>query len=174
MSKKSPEEILAGIDSSAVDDEVERILAMSPEERDRMLREEGADVGALDAKADAFHARGATEPERRRGGRDGFVFAAGIAFATAAGWLLIVGTGHEIARTDDVHPMPTVTPTTSARPPTLADLDRVQAYAELDAGHYEACLHYLDEAKTLDPNGDDERRVIDARNEARAALERDR
>ena len=57
MSKRTPEEILKSIEDSEVDDEVDRILAMSPEERRRNLEAAGVDISKLHAQADALHAR---------------------------------------------------------------------------------------------------------------------
>ncbi len=55
--KPTPEEVLRSIEESTVDDEIERVLAMSPEERDREFVEAGFDLEELDAQANALHAR---------------------------------------------------------------------------------------------------------------------
>ncbi len=52
--KRTPEEILRSIEESSVDDEIERVLAMSPAERDAELVAAGYDLKALDAQADAL------------------------------------------------------------------------------------------------------------------------
>ncbi|MDP9001199.1 MAG: hypothetical protein M3O46_13945, partial [Myxococcota bacterium] len=57
MSPRSPEEILKAIEDAESDDAVDRVLAMSPEERRRELEASGVDVNALHATADAFYAR---------------------------------------------------------------------------------------------------------------------
>jgi hypothetical protein len=57
MSKRTPEEILKSIEDSDVDDEVDRILALSPEERRRNLEAAGVDIRKLHAQADALHNR---------------------------------------------------------------------------------------------------------------------
>ena len=45
--KRTPEETLRAIENSAADDEMERILAMSPAEVDRELRDAGFDPDAV-------------------------------------------------------------------------------------------------------------------------------
>ncbi len=57
MSKRNPEDVLKDIEQSAVDDEVERVLAMSPEERRKELEAAGYTAAELDAKADALFER---------------------------------------------------------------------------------------------------------------------
>ena len=56
MSKRTPEETLAAIESQAADDDMDEVLAMTPEERDRELAAAGFDLAAVDAKADALFA----------------------------------------------------------------------------------------------------------------------
>jgi hypothetical protein len=69
MSKRSPEDILKDIEDAEVDDPVDRVLAMSPEERQRELEAAGFTATELDAKADALYERmqqaGVDEGKRR-------------------------------------------------------------------------------------------------------------
>ena len=61
MAKRSPEEILQAIEDAPLEDELdaemERVLAMTPEERRRELEAAGVDVGEVEAAADALHER---------------------------------------------------------------------------------------------------------------------
>jgi len=56
MPRRTPEETLAAIEEQAADDEMEEVLAMTPEERRAELRAAGFDLAAGDAQADALRA----------------------------------------------------------------------------------------------------------------------
>jgi hypothetical protein len=67
--KRSPEEILKSIDEPDVDDELERVLAMTPEERRAELEAAGVDVQELHARAEAWSqkAKGHAVEHRKKG-----------------------------------------------------------------------------------------------------------
>src|ERR1700730_3427460 len=163
MSKRSPEDILKDIEDSEVDDQIDRILAMSAEERRRELEAAGADVGALHAKADALHAqiqqaapahldpspaKVSTLPARSR--------LAIWLIAAALGVMLVVmatGGGGGVSR---------------GRPRDATEL-RDEAYAACDAHRWRECGEKLDQAKQIDPKGESDPRVVEARRAVKAA-----
>src|SRR5260370_19746837 len=61
MAKRTPQQVLDAIDAwedeDEVDEEMERVLAMTPEEIDRDLEAHGIDLQAEHAKADAWLAK---------------------------------------------------------------------------------------------------------------------
>jgi hypothetical protein len=160
MSKRSPEEILRDIEDSEVDDVIERVLAMSPEDRRRELEARDVDVGALHAKADALHAQihrsdavdalakvAALPTWPRRPART--VWAVSL-IAAALGAVVVAVALH---KTDD-----------NVAAPWHADEARAakvreEAYAACDARQWRACGDKLHEAKRMDPAGDADPRV---------------
>ncbi len=143
MSKRTPEETLAAIESQAADDDMDDVLAMTPEERRQELAAAGFDLAANDAKADALHAAAQVPtntvlPLRpRRALRVVMLLAAVLAIAGVAMFL---------ARRDPqiAHPHPDN---------DAAEL-RKQAAAACDAKKVEECRDRIDEARDLDPAGD--------------------
>jgi hypothetical protein len=57
MPKRSPDEILRDIERSEIDDAADEVLSMSREERRKALEAAGADLPAMQAKADEWHHR---------------------------------------------------------------------------------------------------------------------
>jgi hypothetical protein len=67
MDKLTPEETLKAVetfDEGTGDAEMDRVLAMTPEERDAELRAAGFDLAAVDAESDRLHAELVGEPGR--------------------------------------------------------------------------------------------------------------
>jgi hypothetical protein len=185
-SKRTPEEILASIETSDVDAEIERALAMSPEERRAELEGAGYDLKALDAKADAVHEaaaraaagearrkaedqarKRASEPPRRRP----------VALWLLAAAIVVVAVGAWIATREAPAPPPTPTPTPSSTsaPPLSPELvaraneARSRAFAECAREDWFMCRTDLDQARDLDPAGDTAPQVVKARAQVAAA-----
>lgn len=57
MPKRGPDDILRDIEDSEAEEAADRALAMSPDERQKALRDAGFDLDALHARADEWHAR---------------------------------------------------------------------------------------------------------------------
>jgi hypothetical protein len=145
MPRRTPEETLAAIAAHADDDEMESVLAMTPEERRAELRAAGFDIEAGNAKADALRAAtlaasGSVTPIRRWRPRNVAMLAA-AAFALFGG--LIVANDRD--------------PNVSAIPPRelleARDL-RNQAAHACAAKKLSECVDRLERARVLDPAGD--------------------
>jgi hypothetical protein len=176
MPKPTPEEVLKAIEESEVDDEVERVLAMTPEQRRAELEAAGFDMKEVHAKADAFHARlqgGAETPAARDSARPSLrarwrrparigalagaallVFFAGMNGRALAAWI-----AGEPVRPDD-----TWLPWRPARTPwqhaVLLRMEALDACAQQD---WTQCSRKLDEASILDPAGESSPSVQEAR-----------
>ena len=57
MPKPTPRDVLKGIEQSDFDDEMDRVLAMTPEQRRQELAAAGYDPAEVHAQADAVHAK---------------------------------------------------------------------------------------------------------------------
>ncbi len=191
MPKRSAREILDDIESSDVDDEIDRVLAMTPEERRKELVAAGFTEKELDAKADALRERmqqaaaqrgkdkvveRAREASRRpdaapRRGRVWMWVAAAVA-AVAGG--LIYATLHEGTPPAPGPSPPTNTsgPAPSVAPDLIAAADlRRRARLAYSQGHADDCLVLLDEARAKDPAGDTQPDVVDLRQQAARQLQ---
>ncbi len=150
MTKQTPSDILAALEEQRLDDEMEAVLAMTPEERRRELREAGFDLDRVHADADALLRRvapapTATVPRARRGVRIGAALS--VAGALAAGAAVVA----------QVFPLdgPIVTrPAPDDAAKAHAGALRLQAREAYRAGDSPACLAKLNEARRLDPTGD--------------------
>jgi hypothetical protein len=174
-------------EDDAIDAEMERVLAMTPEERENELRAAGVDVEADQAKgrdwrARAFPGEVTISPSRLRpieGGasarkgppkpsrgwwwsRGGMVAAA----ALAAGALLVVARREPVTTT---HGNPYATQPPEPTPRDRAEALRQNAYAACDRRAWAECRRLLDEAKGLDPEGDADPRVKTRRDAIRDA-----
>ena len=105
MPTRTPEEILAAIEEQAADDEMESVLAMTPEQRRDELRAAGFDLDAGDAEADKVHAAtlgpasSVTAIRRRTPLRLVMIAAAAIALVLAAFTVMavLVAAGETVA-----------------------------------------------------------------------------
>ncbi len=158
MSKRTPEETLAAIESQAADDEMDDVLAMTPEERRRELAAAGFDLAANDAKADALHAATQAAPtstatvvpiRTRRALRVVALLAA--VFAIAGLVTILARRDPNVALPHPDTPSPSDEPTQAQR--AAAEL-RKQAAAACDAKKVEECVDRINEARDLDPAGD--------------------
>jgi hypothetical protein len=184
-SKRTPEEILAAIEESDLDEELDRVMAMTPEQRRAELEGAGFDVEELHAEADAWHERmshgaGAPDPgtpavavaavaqarvrraaerDRRRRPAPVVLWLAAAATAAVAGGALYAALHRTPGPT--IVPLPPSppsipAPTATAVPDLVAAAElRHQAAAACDAQQWSACLAHLEEARAVDPDGDD-------------------
>jgi hypothetical protein len=145
MPRRTPEETLAAIEARADDDEMESVLAMTPEERRAELRAAGFDLAAGNAKADALRAAtlaasGPVTPIRRWRPRN-------VAMLAAAAFALF-GVFIVVNNRD---------PNAMAIPPRevleAADL-RDQAADACRAKKLSECVDLLERARVLYPAGD--------------------
>jgi hypothetical protein len=177
MAKRTPEEILQAIEDAPLDDEAERVLAMTREERERELEAAGIDLDEVDAAADAVYQRlrGAADARRsprepvwvpsipaaraRRWSPVGLAAAAAVALLVGAlgvtrgpavvAWLK--GTPEPIG--------PAIEPPRPLTPRELAQKTRDEAEQACASQLWGLCGDKLDEARKLDPAGDSEERV---------------
>jgi hypothetical protein len=201
--KRSPEEILDALEEQAMDDDIERVLALRPDEIDRELEAQGVDPEAVRAAAGAAFERAMqkraeslahrardesvadplrpqsfeksvaavpSRPAAKAGARRPAAWL--VAAALAAAMALVVamnaativawwqgGQSNDYAAGGSLHP----------RALSL----RKEAAVACGAAQWAECESKLDEARTLDPKGDDEEHVRDLR-KAIAASRRER
>jgi hypothetical protein len=189
MPRPTPEDVLKGIEDSELDDEVERVLAMTPEQRQKDLEAAGFDMAELNAKADAaYEAMQRAPVEAKRKELEGqarakslrpkarqrpvVLWVAAVATAVVAGGVVYA----MIARPPEGPQVPPPTPTATTPPMPSVDLVvaadlRRRAFAACSAKQWEACLARFDEAKQGDPGGDAAPEVQLARQKATRAIE---
>jgi hypothetical protein len=166
MPRRTPTETLAALEAQSDDDEMDSILAMTPEARARELEAAGFDRAAEDAKADALRAAArapsssVTAIRPRRLPRVLTLAAAGLALAAAVfAAVVLLDRGPEIApftpdkerSPDQAHPAPETPEMLAMR--QAADL-RARAAASCEAKDITECSDYLAQARRLDPAGD--------------------
>jgi hypothetical protein len=184
MPKPTPEDVLKAIEEPDPEEEMERVLAMTPEQRRAELEAAGVDIAELHAKADALH-------ERLVQGAAAVPEAAVAAPATATKPATTTGTAEPV-RTRSLPPKPVrrsyvslaaaaavvavaggVAYTMATQPPvplaperqTASEL-RQRAFDACSREQWKECLAGLDEAKKLDPAGDEGAAVQAARRRA--------
>jgi hypothetical protein len=171
------------------DEEVERAANVTVAEAEAELRAAGFDVAAERAKAEAFLdtldappkaatiARDAPPRSARRERRTGVpstVVLIGTAVVAAAAGAALYASTHEPPET--IAPAPPPTSTTpfvpSIPPPDLAAAaeQRRLAAADCDAQQWAECLGYLEQARAIDPAGDDTPAVKKLRDKAVAGI----
>ena len=161
MTKLSPEEILRSIEETSIDDEMDRALSMTDEERRAELRAAGYDLDELHAQADALHKR---IVDGRRPRRTTTVRVLTLLAATLGVLGVVVGVMPQVR--DFLHPVNVA----GRRKPTPADAMREKAFLACDAQRYNECLRLLDEARAMDPNGDRTSQVKEYRQKAETGL----
>lgn len=201
-SNRTPEEILKAIEDSAFDEEHDRVMAMTPEQRRAELQGAGFDMEELHAEADAWAARMKQEPDdapspevpvlavaavaqaavrraaerhRRRRPVPLVAWLAAAATATVVGGALYAALHRTPGPTiGPVPPEPTSpAPLPSAVPDLVAAIElRRLAAAACDAQQWSACLTHLDEARAVDPDGDATPSVKTLRDRAIQQLDR--
>jgi hypothetical protein len=152
--KRSASELWAALEDEAMDDEMEAVLAMTPEERRRELREAGIDLERVHAQADALGAAPAPpapaplapvtvlRPKRLR-----VAVVVPAAVALAAGLAVVVNLA--------TSPAPVAAHRPPEPPAVRAEALRQAARDACQAQTWQTCLDKLNEAKALDPGGDE-------------------
>src|ERR1700722_11050632 len=193
-SKRTPEEILKAIEEPSLDDEIERVMAMTPDERRAELEAAGFDMNELHAEADAFgaqmkqdvvedrkrevlaeaRARSLRPPRSRQ--RMVLLLAAAIGTVAVAGGVLATGVGSPSPGPGSSRPETPASPAPSpARLPlpvaARAREFRRRGLAECAKTAWQECLDDLNRARDLEPGGEDDPEVLKARNAAEDALE---
>jgi hypothetical protein len=160
--KRPPNEALLSIVEQAEDDaEMDRLLAMSPEELARDLETAGYDAARIEAEKEALlkvlapsprgGGLGKAPPPRvrpaRRAPRWAWLATAGIAVAFAAAAAVAI----QHRRAWDEHPEKVQAPEAHG---TAATAMRSAAAGLCAEQRWDECLAKLDEAKQIDPTGD--------------------
>jgi hypothetical protein len=190
MTKRTAKEIWDALEEATLDAEMESVLAMTPEERERELEEAGFDLEKVRAESDAFFetlqamptataeppTALAVEPApapaaesvsapvpappnvvpltpRTRWFRPAAVISAGLAFAASVGVVVQLASS----------PLPVGSPPPPRTPEQRALAIRRDATDECRREHWKDCLDGLDEARALDPKGDEVPEVQDLR-----------
>jgi hypothetical protein len=167
MSERKHTDLWRELVDEAGEDEVDRAATVSVPQAEAELKAAGFDVAAERAKASAFV--DATEGTRRKGSRGRVVWLAAAASLAAVGGTLVA----------TLHPSPELVgsprPPTSSRPapvvPSANDLAiaaelRRKAAVACDAKQWSVCLASLDDARAVDPGGDDALTVKSLRDKA--------
>ncbi|MGH7269039.1 MAG: hypothetical protein ACREJ3_01300 [Polyangiaceae bacterium] len=154
MAKRTASEVWAALEDQAedqaMDDEMEAVLAMTPEERRRELRSRGVDLEKVDAEAAAVAAAAvaaaAAEQAAARRKRRRLVLALPLAASLAAGAAVAVNFASSSLPVGAGAPVST--------PMIRAEALRREARDACDGRDRRTCLDKLDQARALDPKGD--------------------
>ena len=177
---------LRSIEEPTLDEEIEGVLAMTPEQRRAELEAAGFDMKELHAKADAWAEKKEPSrsqrpqvrsrppmPERQRR-PPVFWFAAATVAAAAAGGLVYALTHPGAPPQVPSPPAPSSAPAPELQSEKLiaaSDLRR-RALAACEASRWDACLSQIEEARMLDPAGDEAPEVKAARKKAVDEIDR--
>jgi hypothetical protein len=180
MPERKPEDVLKDIVESDADEEIERALAMTPEQRRAELEAAGVDVNELHAKADAFRERlhGAAKPEAKAEAKTAEPPSTRVRSlpprAPSRSLVnLVAAAGASFVLGGAAHALLTNGPPVVSRPPpdrSAAVEMRKRAFAACDAMKWAECVARLDDAKLADPDGDSAADVQGARQQAARAL----
>jgi hypothetical protein len=148
MTKLTDSELWDALEEDAIDDEMEAVLAKTPEERRRDLREAGFDLEKVHAQADALVAEPTRpakvvvlHPWRKR---------VAIALSTAAALAAAIGVIAQMSTPAIVgHGRP------DDPPAVRAEALRRDARDACGARRWPTCLERLNQARALDPAGDE-------------------
>jgi hypothetical protein len=152
MAKRKASEVWTALEEEDVDAEIEAALAMTPEERRRELRAAGFDLDEVHARADALGAGPArSEPIARVRTLRRVLIIAPVALALAAGVAIVVRP--YLALYDQHLTAPAPIDEQADRAAAL----RTKASDACGAKRWDECIEKLDEAKALDPRGDNDR-----------------
>ena len=175
--KLAPDEAWDALEKMAVDDEVERVLALSDEDLDEELRKTGANPERVRERGENLGRRLAAEGQARKAspGRAGSAatsrrrWVAWLAAATlgaAVVGVLAMNAGAVVAW---LRPLPPIGPDDGGllprplSPQELAESLRGRARAECSRGDYVRCERDLDEARALEPAGEARPEVVELR-----------
>jgi hypothetical protein len=163
--KPTAEEVLTTIFEQVELDKInQEIDAMTDEEIAASLEAEGHTQAKIDAafsKQQKMLDEMITDEKRQRR-HDAVVYIGGLATAAAVALVIRSST----TTTTPTYPVPTV-PTASSSP---ADSIRQEAFEACGRGHWAECERKLDEAKAIDPEGETNADVQQARRMASKAL----
>jgi hypothetical protein len=169
MSKLTAEEIWTLALEPDIDEEFERVLAMTDDEVRASLRARGRNVRMLEVEAMVLFGL----PRKRTTGAKGFFVAGAATFASAtAGFIML---------SNMLTPMLAGNPVTGAatghgadetgQAPVVAKRDfRQEGLDACKRADWQTCLDLLDRAQRKDPEGDKAPEVIEAREQATRAL----
>jgi hypothetical protein len=168
MAKRSPEEILKAIEEAPLDDEADRVLTMTPEERRAELEAAGVDMAKVHAQADALHEK-LSPPAPRVRRRSPIVWLAAAALCALLG---VVGAfeGRAVVAWLKGTPEPILPDNERAPPPPpheIAEKMRDEADKACADHLWGRCTGKLDEASKIDPAGESGERVQRMRQEIR-------
>jgi hypothetical protein len=197
MAKRTPQKVLDAIDAwddgdadaqidAHIDAEMERVLAMTPEQVEADLRAAGVDVEAEDAKARAAYekaqrgeaptessAKGSAEPVATNGN------GSGKGKGTPAGVVVPIskarnrwrwGGGFLIAATIGGGYVATMGSSVMTSPKQYAEQQRQFAADACKYSRWSECLQALDKADKADPEGANDPREIELRKAAQAGI----
>jgi hypothetical protein len=151
MAKRKASEVWTALEEEDVDAEIEAALAMTPEERRGELRAAGFDLDEVHARADALGAGPAhSKPVARVRTLRRVLIIAPVALALAAGVAVVV---RPYLAFDDRLTAPAPIDEQAARAAAL----RTKASDACGAHRWDECIEKLDEARALDPRGDNDR-----------------
>jgi hypothetical protein len=187
MTTRTALELWERLVEEAGEELIERAASVSVAQAEKELRDAGFDVAAERAEGEAFLAdlerpaeverpkekpvsqtrARAVRPERRR--PSGVVVIAAVTAAAAAAGGLIYAATHE--HSEPQQPAPPAPPTSTANPTSTAVEDLVaaakarrdEAFSACTQGLYSRCADLLDQARQLDPAGESDPRVVQAR-----------
>jgi hypothetical protein len=167
------------VEGAMLEDEIERLAALTPEQRREELKKAGVEPGAGRAIAERAIAevdateKAAGKPAKgevvsldaARARKRGPLWAL---MAVAASVLLVAGMGYELRPDIEAYFQPAPTATgPSPRTPSPAEMRaasiRAQAYAMCDTHQWDACELDLDKAAEIDRPGDTDPKVVRAR-----------
>jgi len=172
--KLSPEEILDALDEQETDDEIERVLALGPEELDRELRALGADPQAVRAgAAPAFERamqRRAESIAERSAEKEPVAHPKVVALRPRRRivWLSAASVAAACAGVLGVRAVTLVGLAAANRHEHALELRR-EAVAACHEARWGECLSKLDGARALDPDGENTEEVRSMRTQIDAA-----
>jgi hypothetical protein len=148
MTKRTDSELWAALDEATLDAELEAASELTPDEVEQDLIEAGYNIDELHAQADAFFASlpariavSASTPRRRRS----YAIPVGLALAASVALTIRFATP----------PPPVGSPPRDAPAAERAAAFRHDARDACNAHRWATCLDKLNDARTLDPAGDE-------------------
>jgi len=169
--KLAPDEAWDALEQMAIDDEVERVLALSDEDLDAELRKTGANPERVRQRGEDLGRRLAGEREASRTGvastsrRRWVAWLAAATLGAAVVGVVAMNAGTVVAwfrpvpiGPDDAGLVPRQPP-----PQELAESLRGRARSECRRGELDGCRRDLDEASALDPAGEARPEVVELR-----------
>ncbi len=195
MTKPTPQQVWQGLLDEAFEAEFASLEAMTDAQIEAELAGAGFDVAEERAKAERFlDDLTAAQPApvqavapgppvelapRRRRPRTTLFLLAAATTAAAAGGLAYSALHHPTPPSPSPEPSPAPSPSAPAPPPPSPELVaaaelRQKAIAACDAEQWTTCLADLDQARALDPAGDDAPDVKAMREQARRGTQKGR